>query len=60
MIKFKKKKVLDLFSTTPDGGGFVQRRQLIDIIVNNIAWVSRETEIIEAFFSGKSQKASRI
>jgi hypothetical protein len=49
-----------LFSTTPDGGGFVQRRQLIDIIVNNIAWVSRETEIIEAFFSGKYQNSLTI
>jgi hypothetical protein len=42
---------LEFFNDTPDGEGYVQRRQTLDIIINNIFWVSsRENEIIEAFF----------
>ncbi len=43
--------VLNFFSSTPDGDGYIQRIQTLDIIFNNIFWVtSRENEITEAFF----------
>ena len=37
------------FESTPPGGGFLQRRQTIDIVLNNIVWVfDRESDLVEA------------
>ena len=52
---------MELFGTTPDGSGIIERRQTIDIIFNNIFWsTSREYELQEAFFSGKSFNQTRF
>jgi len=48
---------LNFYSKIPVGGGYLLRRQTIDIIFNNIIWVNdREQEIISALFVPSTQK----
>ena len=39
------------FEVTPDGAGYLQRRQTIDIVLNNIFWVlDRENDLVDALY----------
>ena len=46
------------FEITPDGAGYLQRRQTIDIVLNNVVWVfDREEDLVNALFQpGKNTK----
>ena len=48
------------FAQTPDGAGYLQRRQTIDIVLNNVVWVfEREEDLVQALFSPGKSKAMK-
>ena len=46
------------FDASPAGGGYTQRRQTIDIVLNNIIWVlDREPDLVQAVFQPGKMKS---